>query len=170
MIQTHYNSETKHRIERAINILETVSDPEIPVLSVLDLGVIRQLNIIDEVLHVDITPTYSGCPAMKVIEFSVEAALTEAGLGPVQIHTVIDPAWTTDWISEEGQRKLREYGIAPPNTSERIARLRGDSARIACPRCGSEDTVCVSEFGSTACKAFYKCKSCLEPFDYFKCH
>lgn len=170
MTQTHYNLDEQLRIERANQVLETVSDPEIPVLSVLDLGVIRRLNVIDSILHVDITPTYSGCPAMKVIELSVEAALLDAGLGPVRIHTVIDPAWTTDWISEDGKRKLKEYGIAPPNTSERINRLKGESPKVACPRCGSEDTVCVSEFGSTACKAFYKCKSCLEPFDYFKCH
>ncbi|MBK9629801.1 MAG: phenylacetate-CoA oxygenase subunit PaaJ [Saprospiraceae bacterium] len=167
MTETKINTS---RTENAKKILHEVYDPEIPVLSVLDLGVIRSIREVGEILEVDITPTYSACPAMKVIEMSVQAALDQAGLGPVKINTVLDPVWTTDWMSAEGKVKLLEYGIAPPHLSARIKNLSLGNTTISCPQCASTNTVCISEFGSTACKALYKCKDCLEPFDYFKCH
>ena len=142
--------------------LASVEDPEIPVLSVVDLGIVRFVRWDDdERLHVGITPTYSGCPATQVIRQAVEAALHRAGYPDALIEEVIAPAWTTDWISAEGRRKLREFGIAPP--TDRI------SAPVACPRCGSHASEKVSEFGSTPCKAHYRCRACLEPFDCFKC-
>lgn len=153
-------------------ILDQVSDPEIPVLTVRDLGVIRDVIIHAEgKIEVIITPTYSGCPAMNTIEINIKAALQEAGLDPVVVTTVLSPAWTTDWLSEEGRRKLKEYGIAPPQEKsfDKNA-LFAEEKDIECPRCGSTDTRMVSQFGSTACKAMYQCKDCLEPFDYFKCH
>lgn len=158
------------RIEKAYLVLQNVFDPEIPVLSVLDLGIIRSVSENAGILELDISPTYSGCPAMRVIEMSVRLALEEAGLSPIKINTVIHPPWTTDWMTEEGKEKLRSYGIAPPVNMKRIKGMMDDSKMVCCPRCGSKSTVCVSEFGSTACKAFYKCNDCLEPFDYFKCH
>lgn len=148
-------------LERAqvIAWLSEVADPEIPVLSITDLGIVRDVDCSDGVI-VSLTPTYSGCPATEVIEASVVAALQERGVEDVSIRRVLSPPWTTDWISPEGREKLRVYGIAPPER-------RNHS--IACPRCASEQTERVSEFGSTACKAAYKCLECLEPFEYFKC-
>ena len=138
------------------DVLAAVPDPEIPAISVVDLGIVRAV----EDGKVVITPTYSGCPATEVIEQSIRAALDSAGYGDVAIETRLAPPWTTDWISEAGKAKLAAYGIAPP-----------DLARAAtCPRCGSTDTEEVSRFGSTPCKAQWRCKSCLEPFDRFKCH
>lgn len=153
------------------SILEKVPDPEIPVISVLDLGVIRNIEIIsDEEVIISITPTYSGCPAMKTIEDDVRIALRNAGIKTVKIETVYSPAWTTDWMSEETREKLREYGIAPPEgKAEDAATFFSRSKKITCPRCGSQNTEVKSDFGSTACKALYICKDCLEPFDYFKC-
>jgi ring-1,2-phenylacetyl-CoA epoxidase subunit PaaD len=145
--------------EQVIKWLAEVADPEIPVLSIMDLGIVRDVDCSDGVT-VSLTPTYSGCPATEVIEASVVAALQERGVEDVTIRRVLSPPWTTDWISPEGREKLRVYGIAPP---ERRARP------IACPRCASEETELVSEFGSTACKAAWKCLECLEPFEYFKC-
>jgi ring-1,2-phenylacetyl-CoA epoxidase subunit PaaD len=137
-------------------VLKDVPDPEIPAVSILDLGIVRGV----EEEKVVITPTYSGCPATQFIEQNIRAALDAAGYRQVAIETVLSPPWTTDWISEEGKRKLAAYGIAPP-----------DLAKAAtCPRCGSTDTEEVSRFGSTPCKAQWRCKSCLEPFDRFKCH
>jgi ring-1,2-phenylacetyl-CoA epoxidase subunit PaaD len=145
--------------EQVIKWLAEVADPEIPVLSIMDLGIVRDVDCSDGVT-VSLTPTYSGCPATEVIEASVVAALQERGVEDVTIRRVLSPPWTTDWISPEGREKLRVYGIAPP---ERRARP------IACPRCASEETELVSEFGSTACKAAWKCLECLEPVEYFKC-
>jgi len=137
-------------------VLKDVPDPEIPAVSILDLGIVRGV----EEEKVVITPTYSGCPATQFIEQNIREALNSAGYRHVAIETVLSPPWTTDWISEEGKRKLAAYGIAPP-----------DLAKAAtCPRCGSTDTQEVSRFGSTPCKAQWRCKSCLEPFDRFKCH
>ena len=137
-------------------VLKDVPDPEIPAVSILDLGIVRGV----EEEKVVITPTYSGCPATQFIEQNIRAALDAAGYRQVAIETVLSPPWTTDWISEEGKRKLAAYGIAPP-----------DLAKAAtCPRCGSTDTEEVSRFGSTPCKAQWRCNSCLEPFDRFKCH
>jgi ring-1,2-phenylacetyl-CoA epoxidase subunit PaaD len=151
-------------------VLEGVQDPEIPVLSIVDLGIVRHVEQRDDGrLHVGITPTYSGCPATEVIRGSVQRALTRGGFGDAVIDTVLSPPWTSDWLTEEGKRKLREFGIAPPSESVSNARrLFGDPV-VACPKCGSRATERISEFGSTPCKAHYRCTACLEPFDYFKC-
>ena len=148
--------------------LSKVPDPEVPALSITDLGIVRDVVVNGEVV-VALTPTYTGCPATEVIEQSVVDALHEHGVKDVVTDRVLSPPWTTDWISDEGREKLREYGIAPPEPgASKRAMLQGDRA-IACPRCSSVDTSLVSEFGSTACKASYKCTACLEPFEYFKC-
>ena len=148
--------------------LEGVPDPEIPVISVVDLGVIRDVDVAGEDVTVTITPTYSGCPATEVIEDSIVSSLTERGVPDVSVRRVLSPAWTTDWITDAGRQKLREYGIAPPEKSAGKRELMGKTT-VACPRCASEQTTLVSEFGSTACKAAWKCDDCLEPFEYFKC-
>lgn len=148
--------------------LSEVPDPEIPVLTITDLGIVRDVVVNDEII-VALTPTYTGCPATEVIEQSVLDVLQAKGVSNVSIDRVLSPPWTTDWISDEGRDKLREYGIAPPETgASKRALLHGDRS-IACPRCASLSTTLVSEFGSTACKASYKCADCLEPFEYFKC-
>ena len=148
--------------------LGDVPDPEIPVLAITDLGIVRGVTIQDDVI-VELTPTYSGCPATEVIEQSVLDALHGHGLENVTIKRVLSPPWTTDWISEEGREKLRQYGIAPPATGGSKRALLHGNRNIACPQCASLNTSVVSEFGSTACKASYKCNDCLEPFEYFKC-
>ncbi len=157
--------------ERLWQILEEVVDPEIPVLTIGDLGLLRDARVdADGAVTVTITPTYSGCPAMDMIEHEIKRVLGEHGYGPVAVETVLHPAWTTDWLSEAGREKLRAYGIAPPvrGTASKRA-LFGDEPEVACPHCGSKDTEQVSQFGSTACKALWRCRACLEPFDYFKC-
>jgi ring-1,2-phenylacetyl-CoA epoxidase subunit PaaD len=155
--------------ERALAAASAVVDPEIPVLTIGDLGVLRDVRLAGDTVEVEITPTYSGCPAMRSIELAIDTALRAAGIGKFRIATVLAPAWTTDWLSAEGRRKLAEYGIAPPaGQASRRALFGAD--RVPCPRCGSADTERISEFGSTACKALYRCRSCAEPFDYFKCH
>ena len=158
--------------EYIYTILDRVSDPEIPVLTVRDLGVIREVRLPDaDTVEVVITPTYSGCPAMDMIEVNIRSAREEAGFRSVTVTTVLKPAWTTAWISEEGRRKLREYGIAPPaEESPDKGALFQEVPVVECPHCGSEQTRMISRFGSTPCKAQYQCKDCLEPFDYFKCH
>jgi len=155
--------------QRAWEIAARVVDPEIPVLTIADLGVLREVAVHDGRVEVAITPTYSGCPAMNMIALEIELALEREGFCHPNIRTVLSPAWTTDWISEDGRRKLREYGIAPPLAANSRRALFGVQ-QVACPRCGSENTERLSEFGSTACKALWRCKSCREPFDYFKCH
>lgn len=148
--------------------LGEVADPEIPVLSITDLGIVRDVTINGSVT-VALAPTYSGCPATEVIEQSVLDALHDHGINDIEIERVLSPPWTTDWITAAGREKLREYGIAPPEYgASKRALLRGEQP-IACPRCRSLQTELVSEFGSTACKASYKCSDCLEPFEYFKC-
>ena len=148
--------------------LGQVADPEIPVLSITDLGIVRDVRI-GETVTVALAPTYSGCPATEVIENSVLDALHQHGVENVAIERVLSPPWTTDWITDEGRDKLRRYGIAPPGEGAgKRGLLRGD-LEIACPRCGATATERVSEFGSTACKAAYRCRECLEPFEYFKC-
>jgi ring-1,2-phenylacetyl-CoA epoxidase subunit PaaD len=154
--------------EQVLEWLSKVPDPEVPALSITDLGIVRDVVVNGNVV-IALTPTYTGCPATEVIEQSVIDALHEQGINDVVIERVLSPPWTTDWISDEGREKLREYGIAPPEPgASKRAMLQGDRA-IACPRCNSLDTSLVSEFGSTACKASYKCTACLEPFEYFKC-
>jgi ring-1,2-phenylacetyl-CoA epoxidase subunit PaaD len=147
-------------------LLKEVPDPEVPVLSVLDLGIVRNIKINEDEVEVIITPTYSGCPAMDMIAMNIKLALIENDFTKYKITTVLSPAWTTDWMTEEGKQKLKAYGIAPPwsyasSDQEKI---------IQCPQCNSTNTKLLSEFGSTACKALYQCQDCKEPFDYFKCH
>lgn len=148
--------------------LEDVPDPEIPVLSVIDLGVVRDLRISPERVDVFVAPTYSACPAMEVIERSIVERLAGEGVH-AHVQRVLSPPWTTDWISEEGRRKLRAYGIAPPERAAGKHALTSGRQPVACPRCASLDTLRVSEFGSTPCKASFKCNDCLEPFEHFKC-
>ncbi len=151
-------------------VLEAVHDPEIPVLTIADLGVLREVRVIDDGLVVVITPTYTGCPAMRTIEQDIRIVLQAAGYATVQIQTQLAPAWTTDWLSEAGRIKLHDIGIAPPvaATGNKRALLPG-AGDIACPQCGARETELLSEFGSTACKSLYRCRACREPFDYFKC-
>ena len=151
--------EITYEPRQILDWLSEVADPEIPVLTITDLGIVRDVDCSDGVT-VSVTPTYSGCPATEVIEAAVATALEERGVNDVTVKRVLSPPWTTDWISEEGRRKLKAYGIAPPERRDRT---------VACPRCESGKTECVSEFGSTACKASYRCLDCLEPFEYFKC-
>jgi ring-1,2-phenylacetyl-CoA epoxidase subunit PaaD len=155
--------------QRAWDVAASVVDPEIPVLTIADLGVLRDVAISDGRVEVAITPTYSGCPAMNMITLEIELALEREGFSNPKIRTVLSPAWTTDWMSEDGRRKLREYGIAAPFAASSRRALFGVQ-QVACPQCGSTDTEVLSEFGSTSCKALWRCKSCREPFDYFKCH
>ncbi|GHC56847.1 1,2-phenylacetyl-CoA epoxidase subunit PaaD [Ulvibacter litoralis] len=161
--------ETTHIDPSLLPILETVSDPEIPVLSVLDLGVIREAFEEDGVVKIKLTPTYSGCPAMDVIGDDLRTAFAAIGKKAV-VQLVLAPAWTTDWISEAGKQKMEEYGIAAPlsETADKDA-LLGNAKVVRCTNCGSQNTHLVSQFGSTACKALFKCDDCQEPFDYFKC-
>ena len=156
-------------LQRAWNAAAGVVDPEIPVLTIADLGVLREVTIDDGRVEVAITPTYSGCPAMNMIALEVELALEREGFSNPRVRAVLSPAWTTDWMSEDGRRKLREYGIAPPLAASSRRALFGVQ-EVACPQCGSKDTERLAEFGSTSCKALWRCKSCREPFDYFKCH
>lgn len=151
-----------------LGLLENVMDPEVPVLSILDLGIVRKVDAVNKCIT--ITPTYSGCPAMQTIEDDIQILLKEHGLNEIRIETTLTPAWTTDWMTEAGKNKLREYGIAPPVGSSNDKNvLFGDEKVVACPQCKSVQTKLISQFGSTACKALYKCTACLEPFDYFKC-
>ena len=157
--------------------LAQVADPEIPVISVVDLGIVRGWQWLDDArLEVMITPTYSGCPAMQAIAEDIRSALMQHGLSEVTITTQLSPAWTTDWMSESGKQKLREFGIAPPaqqaaeNKIDISAIFNHDAPVIVCPQCASSHTRLISQFGSTACKALYRCSDCLEPFDYFKPH
>lgn len=152
--------------------LTEVLDPEVPVINVVELGIVRDVEVTPEAVTVTITPTYTGCPAMHAIEFDIIAKLKEKGVAQPKVKTVYAPAWTTDWITDEAREKLRVYGIAPPDkrTSDKIESLLHPEERvIKCPQCGSADTIMKSQFGSTACKALYFCNSCHEPFDYFKC-
>ncbi len=155
--------------------LEQIADPEIPVLSILDLGIVRDVQVTNESVDVVITPTYSGCPAMDAIAFEIRMKLLEHGIKNLNLSQSLSPAWTTDWMTVAGKVKLRAYGIAPPQrmTSNQSMRLQGlleDDPVVPCPQCQSADTREISRFGSTACKALYQCNDCKEPFDYFKCH
>jgi ring-1,2-phenylacetyl-CoA epoxidase subunit PaaD len=154
--------------EQILDWLAEVADPEIPVVSIIDLGIVRDV-VVEEGVTVSLSPTYSGCPATEVIEQSVVEALERNGIRNVCIRRVLSPPWTTDWISPGGREKLLNYGIAPPERGASKRALLDGSREISCPRCGSSNTAIVSEFGSTACKAAYRCDACLEPFEYFKC-
>ncbi len=157
--------------ENIWRLLEEVCDPEIPVLSILDLGVLRHVQVREDgQVQVTITPTYSGCPAMNTIAADVKLKLLAEGYPNVQVDLQLSPAWTTDWLSEEGKQRLEAYGIAPPvEPNGDIHALFGRDTTVRCPLCQSENTRLVSQFSSTACKAMYQCQECLEPFDYFKC-
>ncbi|MDM0114093.1 1,2-phenylacetyl-CoA epoxidase subunit PaaD [Variovorax sp. J22R133] len=166
---------TSTRALAAWDVLATVLDPEVPAVSVRDLGIVRDVIEHDDGLEIVLTPTYSGCPATEVIEHDVLAAIDAAGLGPARVSLRRAPAWTTDWISEEGKRKLSAYGIAPPGPASsneavpiRFFGRRIDAQKLACPRCGSFHTERLAAFGSTACKAIYRCLTCKEPFEHFK--
>lgn len=158
--------------ERVLQWLSEVTDPEVPVLTILDLGIVRDVIVEDagKKVTVVITPTYSGCPAMDVIAIGVRMALLSRGIKEVVVAQQLSPAWTTDWMSEDGKRKLLEYGIAPPTRKSGEALALFEEEEVQCPRCGSADTELVSRFGPTSCKSLYKCLSCKEPFEYFKCH
>ena len=161
-------------LEQVWSWLDTVPDPEIPVISVVDLGIVRDVAWLEDTCVVTITPTYSGCPAMTVIREQIEAALAAQGVHNVRVETRLAPAWTTDWMTPRGKANLSGYGIAPP--AQQVIDISGISRKssptlvVACPHCGSRHTRLVSQFGSTACKALYRCGDCNEPFDYFKAH
>lgn len=150
--------------------LKTVPDPEIPVLNVLDLGIVRAVNISGNNLEIVITPTYSGCPAMNMIEMEIKVAFSTQSFDHVKVTTILNPAWTTDWITPEARQKLKDYGITPPQNKARLDKMLFETETVPCPRCESTNTQVLSEFGSTACKSLHKCNDCLEAFDYFKCH
>lgn len=169
------NTLSRPELDQVWQWLDAVPDPEIPVISLVDLGIIRDVFYEDDTLVVVVTPTYSGCPATTVINEDIEAALRAQGIEHIRLDRQLSPPWSTDWMSERGKTRLREYGIAPPveeSTAGKPARiwLRAEGApTVPCPRCQSTRTERVSQFGSTPCKANYRCQDCLEPFDYFKC-
>ena len=152
-------------VQKIWQILETVCDPEVPVLTITDLGIVRDVKINGDEVEVVITPTYTGCPAMDMIAMDIKMRLLENGYKKIQVTSVLSPAWTTDWMSETGKQKLKLYGIAAPDKKFDIA-----ADGVECPQCNSTNTKLISQFGSTACKALYQCNDCKEPFDYFKCH
>ena len=170
---------TNARLAEAWSALASVPDPEIPVVSIVDLGIVRSVARDGDSVAVTVTPTYSGCPATELISTSIRESLARAGFPNARIDIVLSPPWSTDWIGEEGKRRLREFGIAPPGSAVRgtswidvrgISPLRRTGAVVPCPRCASHRTRLTAQFGSTACKALYRCDDCLEPFDYFKPH
>jgi ring-1,2-phenylacetyl-CoA epoxidase subunit PaaD len=162
----------KQEEKKIWDILGNVTDPEVPVLTILDLGIVREVQLLDNSVEIIITPTYSGCPAMDMIAMNIKMELLAAGYDNIIIKNILSPAWTTEWMTESGKRKLKEYGIAPPNHKPSVCNndLFAPNEAIQCPLCNSYHTHQVSEFGSTACKSLYKCDDCKEPFDYFKCH
>lgn len=171
-MHTNENIETKH----IWSLLQEVNDPEVPVLSVIDLGIVRDVIVnksgAEDEIEVVITPTYSGCPAMDVIRMNIRMVLLEHGYKNVKISTILSPAWTTDWMSPAGKEKLKAYGIAPPNPKQQVCNthLFAEDEAVQCPHCNSYNTRRISEFGSTACKSLFQCNDCHEPFDYFKCY
>lgn len=158
--------------ETILDYLGEIKDPEVPVLSIVDLGIVRDIKMNDEEIEVVITPTYTGCPAMDMISTQIRILLSTLGFKKYRVTQVLSPAWTTEWMSEAGKQKLKAYGIAPPNPRQQVCdeKLFAAAAAVQCPHCDSWHTRRVSEFGSTACKALYQCEDCREPFDYFKCH
>ena len=165
---------TTHQIDKQTiySYLEEINDPEVPVLSIMDLGIVRDVKMNEEELEVIITPTYTGCPAMDMITTTIKIQLATLGFKKIKVTQALSPVWTTEWMSEEGKRKLKEYGIAPPNPKQQVCdqKLFAAAEAVQCPQCNSYRTHRISEFGSTACKALYQCDDCKEPFDYFKCH
>lgn len=153
------------------SILEEVKDPEIPVLSVVDLGIVRSVKAANDKIEINITPTYSGCPAMDVIAMDIRLKLIEKGFRNVSVQSQLSPAWTTDWMTEAGKQKLKAFGIAPPNPKQQFCKSEMfQQEAVQCPRCNSYHTELISQFGSTACKSMYRCLDCKEAFDHFKCH
>lgn len=155
--------------EQIFQILSAIPDPEIPVVSIQEMGMLRDVIVTGKGYEIILTPTYTGCPAMGIIADDIKQTLRKYKIGPVNVKLVYDPAWTTDWMSVEAREKLRKYGIAPPLHSS-CATQPFKAGNVQCPRCHSGNTVLLSQFGSTACKALYKCNNCKEPFEYFKCH
>lgn len=169
------NVKAKKDVEKEIaniwSLLEMVKDPEIPVISVVDLGIVREVDFDGHTAVISITPTYSGCPAMSVIKLEITTALLESGIENVKVKTVLSPAWTTEWLSEKGKKALKEYGIAPPLDKQgQEHELFGEMPAIQCPNCDSQNTTMTNKFGSTPCKSLHRCLDCQESFDYFKCH
>lgn len=167
----HHSNTLLTEEEKLWHILEEVKDPEVPVLSVLDLGIVRDLSYDNGKVTVVITPTYSGCPAMDVISMDIRLKLLEKGYRDISVQQRLSPAWTTDWLTESGKQKLKAFGIAPPNPRQQFCtpEMFREEA-VQCPHCNSYHTELISQFGSTACKAMYRCLDCKEAFDYFKCH
>lgn len=161
----------KHSKEEIFDFLSVIPDPEIPVVSIKEIGMLRDVIVTENGYEIILTPTYTGCPAMGIIEEDIVSVLHSHGVFPVKVKLVYSPAWTTDWMSNEAKEKMRAYGIAPPvkPTCNKVF-ANGKTEIIKCPRCNSFHTSLISQFGSTACKALYKCDSCSEPFEYFKCH
>jgi len=156
-------------INKVWKLMEEIYDPEIPVLSIIDLGIVRDVQINNDEIEVLITPTYSGCPAMDMISMNIRVALLQNGFPNIKITQQLSPAWTTDWMTHQGKEKLKVYGIAPPVGKSHDQKYL-EELKVECPLCHSKNTKLISQFGSTACKALYQCNDCLEPFDYFKCH
>jgi ring-1,2-phenylacetyl-CoA epoxidase subunit PaaD len=161
--------EKKISVEKVWQILEKIFDPEIPVLSIVDLGIVRDVHINKSEVTIFITPTYSGCPAMDLIAMNIRMELLQKGFTHIKITQQLSPAWTTDWMTQRGKQKLKEYGIAPPQ-GKIIDQQFLENLKVKCPQCHSKNTKLLSQFGSTSCKALYQCQDCKEPFDYFKCH
>ncbi len=158
-----------HTKEEIFALLQEIKDPEIPVFSIQDIGMLRDVHITNNGYEVILTPTYTGCPAMGIIEADIKALLETKGISPVKVSIIYSPAWTTDWMTEEAKAKMQRYGIAPPEHSS-CGNIATAEMHVACPICGSKHTELISRFGSTACKSLYKCEDCKEPFEYFKCH
>jgi ring-1,2-phenylacetyl-CoA epoxidase subunit PaaD len=166
------NTLTENSLVEIRQLVSAVCDPEIPVLSIVDLGILRKVEITGETIAITITPTYTGCPAMDMIAMNIKLALLEHGYKNIVVKSILSPAWTTDWMTEAGKEKLKAYGIAPPNPTQIACdtKLFAEAEAIQCPLCNCWHTKLISQFGSTACKALYQCEDCREPFDYFKCH
>jgi len=156
--------------ENIFSLLKEISDPEIPVLNIVEMGIVQKVDFIDEEIIISITPTYSGCPAMKMIEAQIKEILSENNISDFNIKTIYSPVWTTDWLSEETKKKLENYGISAPEKTENINVLKSfHLQKVHCPYCKSADTKLTSEFGSTACKSLHYCNKCCQPFEHFKC-
>ena len=159
---------SRHTVQSLRTLLSTINDPEVPVINIIELGIVRDVSMVNDQVSVTITPTYSGCPAMKMIEDEIRQVLSDHGISQVTIHTVFSPAWTTDWIDDRTKAKLKHYGIAPPHIVQQSPVLQIQLPTVLCPQCNSKNTHLKSEFGSTACKAYYFCDSCRQAFEYFK--
>lgn len=165
------NGNTMLNKEQILNLLSQIPDPEIPVISIREIGMLRDVNVVDNNCEVIITPTYTGCPAMGIIEDDIKSVLLNNGVNNVSVKLVYSPSWTTDWMTTEAREKMRKYGIAPPVANTCVKSIGiSEKPIVVCPRCSSKSTSLISQFGSTACKALYKCNDCKEPFEYFKCH